>query len=104
MRYAIDNRLAPSFRSSPPDLSSITTPPITEACGAAVDAGLLLPNVNDGYTGRAPDLGAYELGQPDVVYGPRPQCGAPPPPGVFSPCLVAGFLPCVGRRAGEAPV
>ena len=43
------------------------------AGGAAVDAGLVLPNVNDGYTGRAPDLGAYELGQPDVVYGPRPQ-------------------------------
>jgi hypothetical protein len=44
-----------------------------QAGGAAVDAGLLLPNVNDGYAGRAPDLGAYELGQPDVVYGPRPQ-------------------------------
>ena len=29
------------------------------------------PNVNDGFTGRAPDLGAYELGQPIPVYGPR---------------------------------
>jgi hypothetical protein len=37
----------------------------------AVDAGMVLPNVNDGYTGRAPDLGAYERGRPAPVYGPR---------------------------------
>lgn len=39
---------------------------------AAVDAGVVLPNVNDGFTGRAPDLGAYERGQPVPHYGPRP--------------------------------
>jgi hypothetical protein len=38
----------------------------------AVDAALYLPNVNDGFTGKAPDLGAYELGQPPPHYGPRP--------------------------------
>jgi hypothetical protein len=38
---------------------------------AAVDAGIALPNVTDGYLGRAPDLGAYELGQPLPHYGPR---------------------------------
>jgi hypothetical protein len=38
---------------------------------AAVDAGVVLPNVNDGFTGKAPDLGALELGQPVPVYGPR---------------------------------
>jgi hypothetical protein len=38
---------------------------------AAVDAGLRLPGINDGFTGRAPDLGAYEAGQPAPVYGPR---------------------------------
>jgi hypothetical protein len=37
----------------------------------AVDAGVRIPNVNDGFSGRAPDLGAYELGQPVPVYGPR---------------------------------
>ena len=37
----------------------------------AVDAGVVLPNVNDGFTGRAPDLGAYERGRPLPVYGPR---------------------------------
>ncbi len=37
----------------------------------AVDAGCVLPNINDGYTGEAPDLGALELDGPEVVYGPR---------------------------------
>lgn len=40
---------------------------------AAVDAGLALPNVNDGLAGKAPDLGAYELGQDLPHYGPRPE-------------------------------
>jgi hypothetical protein len=38
---------------------------------AAVDAGMRLPNVNDGFSGRAPDLGAYEIGQAAPHYGPR---------------------------------
>ena len=37
----------------------------------AVDAGCVLPNINDNFTGKAPDLGAYEIGQPDIIYGPR---------------------------------
>jgi hypothetical protein len=37
----------------------------------AVDAGVVLPNVNDGYLGAAPDLGAYEQGAPLPHYGPR---------------------------------
>lgn len=39
---------------------------------AAVDAGVALPNITDGYSGRAPDLGAYELSKPIPHYGPRP--------------------------------
>ncbi|HUQ95963.1 MAG TPA: hypothetical protein VM120_30070 [Bryobacteraceae bacterium] len=42
-----------------------------KAGGKAVDAGVALPNVNDDYTGNKPDLGAYELGRPLPVYGPR---------------------------------
>ena len=38
----------------------------------AIDAGVVLPNINDGFAGKAPDLGAYELGQPLPHYGPRP--------------------------------
>ncbi len=37
----------------------------------AVDAGVPIPNVNDGFAGRAPDLGALELGAPAPKYGPR---------------------------------
>jgi hypothetical protein len=42
-----------------------------KAGGKAVDKGVALPNVNDGYSGQAPDLGAIEAGQPEPVYGPR---------------------------------
>jgi hypothetical protein len=45
---------------------------------AAIDAGVALPTINDGYQGRAPDLGAYEAGQTPPVYGPRSL-----PPGAF---------------------
>jgi hypothetical protein len=38
----------------------------------AVDAGCILPNINDEFTGAAPDLGALEVGQPVPIYGPRP--------------------------------
>jgi hypothetical protein len=42
-----------------------------KAGSAAIDAGTVLPTINDGYKGRAPDLGAYELGSTPPVYGPR---------------------------------
>jgi hypothetical protein len=38
----------------------------------AVDAGVILPNINDDYTGNSPDLGALEVGQSVPIYGPRP--------------------------------
>lgn len=41
------------------------------ASGAAVDRGVALPNVNDGFAGSAPDLGAYEAGAALPSYGPR---------------------------------
>jgi hypothetical protein len=37
-----------------------------------VDEGLVLHGINDRYDGTAPDLGAYELGDAPVHYGPRP--------------------------------
>ena len=39
--------------------------------GAAIDKGAALASINDGFTGAAPDLGAYELGVAPPVYGPR---------------------------------
>ena len=37
----------------------------------AVDAGVVLPTINDDFSGKAPDLGALEAGKPAPVYGPR---------------------------------
>lgn len=37
----------------------------------AVDAGVAIPTVNEDHTGRAPDLGALEVGKPLPHYGPR---------------------------------
>ncbi|HXW61357.1 MAG TPA: hypothetical protein VEJ45_02080 [Candidatus Acidoferrales bacterium] len=55
---------------------------------AAVDAGAILPTINDDFTGRAPDLGAYELGRPLPHYGPR---SAPPGrPDPSSPRSIVG--------------
>ena len=52
------------------------TTPTTSISGSspgppASTSGALLPNVTDGFAGRAPDLGALELGQPVPHYGPR---------------------------------
>ena len=38
----------------------------------AIDKGEVLPNINDGFHGAAPDIGAFELGAPLPHYGPRP--------------------------------
>jgi len=43
----------------------------------AVDAGVAIPTVNDDFTGRAPDLGALEVGKPAPKYGPRWLKGQP---------------------------
>lgn len=46
---------------------------------AAIDKGVLLPTITDGFTGRAPDLGAFEYGRPLPHYGPLawPEGGVP---------------------------
>jgi hypothetical protein len=41
------------------------------AASKAIDAGVVLPTVNDGFAGRAPDLGALEAGRPAPHYGAR---------------------------------
>ncbi len=44
---------------------------LTSGCDA-VDAGEPLANINDGYLGAGPDMGAYERGAVLPHYGPRP--------------------------------
>jgi hypothetical protein len=50
----------------PPDLRPRAGTPV-------VDAGVVLPNLNDDFLGDGPDIGAYEAGQPLPHYGPRPR-------------------------------
>jgi hypothetical protein len=45
---------------------------LREGCNA-IDAGVAIPTVTDGFLGKAPDLGAHEFGKPAPHYGPRPQ-------------------------------
>lgn len=80
----------PSPEYAPPDLRLSPT-------GGAVDKGTILLNVNDGYAGSAPDLGAHEAGAALPVYGPRvsgcgtgADCVAPPA------CRTATGASCVG--------
>lgn len=43
-----------------------------KATSRVVDAGVRIPNINDGFRSSAPDIGAYEAGQELPHYGPRP--------------------------------
>jgi len=43
---------------------------LREGC-EAVDAGVALPQITDAFTGKAPDLGCYELESEPPHYGPR---------------------------------
>ncbi len=49
---------------------------------AAVDAGVALANLTEGFAGAAPDLGAYERGSAVPVYGPAGITGGTPNPTV----------------------
>ena len=55
-RYAVYHAMDLNFRLKPGS--------------KAVDAGVVIPTVNDHFTGRAPDLGAIEIGAPEPKYGP----------------------------------
>jgi hypothetical protein len=58
----------------PPQFASFMQPPRTmrlDANSNAVDAGLRLPNINDDFTGKAPDLGVLEFSHDPPHYGVR---------------------------------
>ena len=65
---------------------------------AAIDRGVPLPTINDGFTGRAPDLGAFELGAPLPHYGPRATVPGAVPSGNSSLRSWSGPLPEHGSR------
>ena len=61
---------APAFPSNPYPAKSLVDLQLA-AGSAAVDKGVTLAAINDGFTGAAPDLGAYEVGVAPPAYGPR---------------------------------
>lgn len=78
-------------------LTTFTAPDLRlAAAGAAVDAGIAIPGINDGFAGAAPDLGAYERGAALPVYGPRSP--GPADPGV--PPLSGGGSTSASGGAG----
>jgi hypothetical protein len=53
------------------DRTVTLTDPVTTVPNPVIDAGVKLPNFNDDYAGKAPDLGAFELGRPPIRFGRR---------------------------------
>jgi hypothetical protein len=49
----------------------IVTDPVLQVPNPVVDAGVTLPGFNDDFTGKAPDLGAFEMGRPPLEFGRR---------------------------------
>lgn len=67
-----------AYPSAP--MSRYSLPDLRLAAGtAAVDSGEVIPNINDGFTGSAPDLGAFE------------RAGTTPPPPPTGALFSAGF-------------
>ncbi len=73
-KVAMPNKNDPQHLYSPDDLDFRLRPGST-----AIDAGIALPTITDGFTGKAPDLGAYESDRPPPTYGPRPPARETPP-------------------------
>jgi hypothetical protein len=68
-----------TFNVPGPPLTPVPPQHMTLKAGCtAIDAGAILPNINDGFAGAAPDLGAFEHGQGLPAYGPRTGGGTPP--------------------------
>ena len=71
----VDGATAFASGAVPPadEKTLVTTPPDLRLSSTtnALDAGQPLTGFNDGFAGKAPDLGAYEAGVPLPHYGPR---------------------------------
>ncbi|MHC4539077.1 MAG: hypothetical protein ACYTEK_20740 [Planctomycetota bacterium] len=63
-------------RPPPPALNG----EIRKASSDSFDAGVLIPGFNDDYKGKAPDMGAFERGNPPLKFGRDAQDGITPAP------------------------
>lgn len=77
---------APLAQYAPQDLRPLA--------GSPLDAGQIIANVNDAFTGVAPDIGAHEAGTDPILYGPRRiMRTAPPLPPLLRPAATSGSKP-----------
>jgi len=53
------------------DRTVTLTDPVITVPNPVIDSGVRLANFNDNYAGKAPDLGAFELGRPPIRFGRR---------------------------------
>ena len=53
------------------DKTIIITDPVMSIKNPMVDSGIILPGFNDDFKGTAPDQGAFEVGNPPLVFGRR---------------------------------
>ena len=47
------------------------TDPVVTVPNPVIDAGEVIPNFNDGFSGKAPDIGAFEVGRSPLRFGRR---------------------------------
>ncbi len=47
------------------------TDPVVWIENPLIDSGIILPGINDHFSGEAPDLGAFEVGNPPIQFGRR---------------------------------
>lgn len=53
------------------DRKTEITDPVVWIGNPLIDSGKIIPGFNDGYAGKAPDLGAFETGAPPLQFGRR---------------------------------
>ena len=70
--YDIFEQLSPPDQANPfKAYHAMDLNPRLKPKSRPVDAGVVIPTVNDDFVGKAPDLGAHEVGAPEIKYGPR---------------------------------
>ena len=47
------------------------TDPVVWIKNPLIDSGIILPGINDNFSGKAPDIGAFEVGNPPIQFGRR---------------------------------
>jgi len=60
-------------------VEKIITDPVITIPNPVIDGGIIIPNFNDDFTGKGPDLGAFETGKPPLKFGRQANSKSPAP-------------------------